>query len=262
MCLCAILVPLVACLTLQATTGEWHAPTLAALLGGTLLGAVFGLATIHALLRPIARAADMLGAVQNGEPVARIPVAGDDLVGRLLRGVTTAANESALRIEALIETAERDPLTGVRNRNGFLDSAKGLLRDEGTAVLALVEIDHFALITERFGESASENLVKAIARRLEAGLRRTDIVGRWDSIQFSVLLPQTLLDEARQIMERLRASVALDESLSGQGWPVTFSCGLAPVRAFSEFHDSLRQADAMLDEARNSGRNKVLALTH
>ena len=72
-----------------------------------------------------------------------------------------------------------------------------------------------------------------------------------------MLLPGTTLDEARNIMERLRATVALDETLLMQAWPVTFSCGLAAVRDFSGFEDAVRRADAALYDAKNGGRNRV-----
>jgi len=90
------------------------------------------------------------------------------------------------------------------------------------------------------------------ARRFPAlliGLHRTDLAGRWGSEEFAVLLLDTHLDEARSIMERLRAAVALDEQMVEQGWPVTFSCGLTPIRTITEFDDA----------AKNGGRNRVNA---
>jgi diguanylate cyclase (GGDEF)-like protein len=260
-CLFALLLPLAACITLQAMTGQWHEPTLAALLGATMLGSIVVSAAMRALLTPIAHTADMLEAIRDGEPVTRIPAGNDDLVGRLLRSVTAVANESAMRTERRLEAAERDPLTNIRNRHGFLESIRNILCGGDTSVLALVEIDHFALIVDHFGETQSDAVITAVAKRLEDGLRRTDIVARWDGVQFTILLTDTLLDEARAIMERLRTSFALDESLGGQGWPVTFSCGLAPIRTYAEFSDALRQADSALDAAKSKGRNRVLALT-
>lgn len=259
LCICfgAVHLPLIAYVGLQAATGQWDITTLLTLLAATLVGTGLGLAAIRALLSPIAEATQMLRSVQEGEPVAKIPRGRDDLVGRLLGGVALAANESAARIKRLVDAAERDPLTGIRNRRGFTDSAREILLGHQTAVLALIDIDHFKLINDQFGHEAGDVVLKTVAGRLESELRRTDLSARWGGEEFAVLLPDTMLDEARMIMERLRASVALDRTLDEQGWPVTFSCGLAPVRDFAQFDEAIRQADAALYGAKNGGRNRV-----
>lgn len=256
-CFVAVHVPLLACVAFQAITGHWQVNTLVVLLIATLTGTGLGLAAIHALLSPIAAATAMLGAIQNGEPVAQVPVGGDDVVGRLMRGVAVAANESAMRIADLTLAAERDPLTGIRNRRGFLDAARDVLRGDSNAVLAVIDIDHFKLINDQFGHQVGDELLKAVAQRLDGATRRTDVAGRWGGEEFAVLLPGTTLEEARNIIERLRATVALDETLLMQAWPVTFSCGLATVRDFGQFEDAVRRADAALYAAKNSGRNRV-----
>lgn len=256
-CFLAVHIPLLACVVLQAITGEWQLVTLATLLAATLLGTALGMAAIRALLAPVANATTLLRAIQRGEPVSIVPTGGDDLVGRLLRGVATAANESAARIAHLTQVAERDPLTGIRNRRGFLDAAREVLRGDHNGVVGLIDIDHFKLINDQFGHDAGDELLRGVAERLESGIRRTDIAGRWGGEEFAVLLPDTMLDEARHIMERLRASVALDQGLLMQAWPVTFSCGLATVRDFADFEEACRLADAALYAAKHGGRNRV-----
>jgi diguanylate cyclase (GGDEF)-like protein len=256
-CFGAVHIPLIACIVLQAATGHWEVTTLVTLLVATLAGTGLGLAAIHALLAPIGAATGMLAAIQNGERIATVPAGGADLVGRLLRGVTTAANETAARIDQLVEAAERDPLTGIRNRRGFLDSAEQVLRGRTNAVLAIIDIDHFKSINDQFGHETGDVLLKALARRIEDYLRRTDIAARWGGEEFAVLLPDTTLDEARLVMERLRATVALDTGLGVEDRAVTFSCGLAPVRTFAQLGDATKQADAALYAAKNAGRNQV-----
>ena len=258
-CFGATLAPLLACTALQAVTGQWELATLATLLAATLLGAGIGLMAVRALLAPVAKATAMLQAIQSGEPVERIPQGGKDLAGQLLRGVATAANESAARIKRLIDAAERDPLTGIRNRRGFIDSAREVLLGQHTAVLAMIDIDHFKLINEKFGHDAGDGVLKAVGKRLENELRRTDLSARWNGGEFAILLPDTMLDEARLIMERLRASVALDQSLGAQGWPVTFSCGLAAIRDYAHFDEACHKAGAALYNAKNGGRNRIHA---
>lgn len=256
-CLGMALTPLTACIVLQAITGAWHMPTLTTLFVATLVAAALGLAAIHALLSPIGHAVAVLDAVRGGHPFIEVPECGDDLVGRLFRGAAAAASEAAARIESRLEATERDPLTGLRNRSGFLDSAESLLLGTGNAVVALVDVDHFRLINEQFGRAAGDSLLKGLAMRLEDSLRRTDIAARWGGEEFAVLFPDTQLDEARLVMERLRASVALDSEFGLEGWPVTFSCGLASLRTFADLGDATHRAEAALHIAKESGRNRV-----
>ncbi|KHK90228.1 GGDEF domain-containing protein [Novosphingobium malaysiense] len=256
-CLGAVHFPLIAYIGLEVTTGQWQAATLVVLLLATLVAAGLGLAAIRALLSPVSEATEMLRAVQDGEPVGHIPRGAGDLVGRLLGSVATAANESAARIKRLVDTSERDALTGIRNRRGFVESAREVLLGNHTAVMALIDIDHFKLINDQFGHDAGDDVLKTIALHLESELRRKDLVGRWGGEEFAVLLPDTMLDEARLIIERLRASIALDRNLDDRGWPVTLSCGLALIRDFAQFDEACQHADTALYGAKSQGRNRI-----
>jgi diguanylate cyclase (GGDEF)-like protein len=256
-CFGAVHIPLIACVALQAVTGQWQIGTLVTLLVATLVGTGLGLAAIHALLAPIGEATAMLAAIQNGERIVAVPEGGNDLVGRLLDGVTTAANDTAARIEQLVDAAERDPLTGIRNRRGFLDSAEQVLRGRSNAVLGIIDIDHFKRINDEFGHDTGDVILQSLARKIEDHLRRSDIAARWGGEEFAVLLPHTTVEEARLVMERLRATIALDTTLGIEDRAVTFSCGLAPVRTFAQLGDATKQADAALYSAKNAGRNQV-----
>lgn len=218
--------PPVALFAFQAATGHWQAAALLVVLAAALVTGALASAVVRKLAQrpPRAQAAVL--------PPATLAVALD-----------------------------RDALTGLRNRHGFLDTAEGLLGSGGNSVLALVDIDHFQSINDRFGRAAGDALLRAVGHRLERGLRRSDLAARWGGKEFAVLLPDTQLDEARLVMERLRASVALDPLLgpesTGNAWPVTFSCGLAPVRDFAHLGEATHRAHAALDAAKNGGRNRV-----
>lgn len=257
-CFGAVHVPLIACVAMQAVTGAWDVTTLVTLLIATLIGTGLGLFAIHALLRPIVTATGMLQSIRDGARIDHVPAGGDDLVGRLLQAVATAANASAARIEQLVVAAERDLLTGIRNRRGFLDAASEMLREYGSSVVALIDIDRFKAINDSFGHAVGDDLLRAIAQRLEHSLRRTDVAARWGGEEFAVLLGHTSLDEARLVMERLRASIALDDAFGIEGYVVTFSCGLAPVHAFAELDQAIHRADEALYAAKNDGRNRVV----
>jgi len=253
-CFVAIHVPLIACLIAAATTGHWNGQTLWLVLGATLVGTVAGVAAIHALLSPLIAATAMLREVQEGKRVAEIPKGGDDLVGRLLRGVTQAANESADRYERLAFAAERDPLTGILNRRGFFASARKVLTGKRQAVLGLIDLDHFKAINDHLGHAAGDVLLHAFAERMVDVFRRSDISARWGGEEFAVLLPGANMEQARIVMERLRSSIARNP-LPNAG--VTFSCGLAAIHHADELHDIAAQADKALYLAKHDGRDRI-----
>ncbi|MDE8653934.1 GGDEF domain-containing protein [Novosphingobium album (ex Liu et al. 2023)] len=258
-CLAATALPLIACLAYQAATGTWNAAILGVLALATLLGAGLALATILGLLSPVARAAAMLQSIQDGKRVGAIPVGGEDVVGRLFRGVAIAANQADGEAGQLSTADERDDLTGLRNRRGFFIDAARVLTGEYNAVLALIEIDHFEAILETYGDMTGDSLLRAFAGRLAMGTRRTDVSARWASTQFAVLLIHTTLEDARAIMERLRVSVTQTDPLFVGNSPVTFSCGLAPVRDQVLIGAAISRADAALHIAQYEGRNRVEA---
>lgn len=257
-CFLAVHVPLFACLVFSAITGDWHLGTLLVVLFATLAGTVAGVAAIHALLAPLQNATAMLRRIQDGERLEAVPIGGDDLVGRLLHGVAQAANESAERSERLTIQAERDPLTGVHNRRGFFAAATRVLRPERPGVIALIDLDHFKAINDSLGHAGGDVILHAFAERLCEGVRRSDICARWGGEEFAVLLPGASLAQAREVMDRLRASLA-SHPLSPDA-ALTFSCGLAPIKEATTLLEAAHRADQALYAAKNDGRDRIVSV--
>jgi diguanylate cyclase (GGDEF)-like protein len=253
-CFLAVHLPLIACLIFSAVTWDWQFGTLAILLVATLVGTVVGVAAIHALLKPLGEATEMLRAIQRGDRVEHVPAGGEDLVGRLLRGVTQAANDVADRSEELIIVAEHDPLTKVLNRRGFMRAAERALVDDRPAVLALIDLDHFKAINDHLGHAAGDELLHTFAQRVRDTVRSSDICARWGGEEFAVLLPGATLAQARDAMNRLRTSIAR-YPLPGTG--LTFSCGLAATVGFADLDDTARRADKALYAAKHHGRDRI-----
>ena len=253
-CILAIQAPLLACVIVGAATWHWPAGTVVVLLVATVIGTIAGIAAIHALLSPLTEAAAMLHAVQRGENVEEVPAAGNDLVGHLFRGVSQAVSESADRSERLRYAAERDLLTGVHNRPGFLAAAQRALTGGRSAVVGLIDLDHFGAINDHLGHNAGDSLLKEFASRLTKGVRGSDLCARWNGEEFAVLLPRATVEQAQAVMERLRGSVAR-HPLPGAG--VTFSCGLAMVRHADVLDEAIADAGTALRAAKSSGRDRI-----
>lgn len=260
-CFGAVHLPLVAFCVAQAVLQAWDWRLFLPLLGATLIGTGAAIAGLSALLAPIAHATALLRSVQRGERIEAVPAGGEDLVGALLRGVSKAAAETTARLERLADAAETDVLTGLRNRRGFLDAISPLLRDDRNSVVAMIDLDHFKTINDRFGHDKGDQVLHAFGARLKDSLRRSDVAARWGGEEFAILLPDTDLDEAAEIINRLRVTLHIEGFGAARGHPVTFSCGLAITRDYASLGGAMRKADAALYEAKRAGRDRVTSLS-
>lgn len=256
-CFVAVHIPLAVFCATQLSLGGWDWRMLGALLVATLAGTGIAIGALAALLAPIANAIGLLKALQAGRPIDAIPVGGQDLVGELLTAVGTAAAENARRIDRLKAAAEIDLLTGVRNRRGFLDALPTLLRTDRPSIMALIDLDHFKTVNDRFGHEEGDTILARFAGRLERGVRRSDICARWGGEEFAVLLPDTDIDAAHRVMERLRLALLADP-IAVADFTLTFSCGLACAADLASLNTALREADIALYQAKAAGRNMVL----
>lgn len=256
-CFCAVHVPLaVFCLT-QWALEAWDWRLFVPLLLATLVGTIAAIGALAALLAPIENAIKLLKALQAGRPVKAVPIGGADLVGELLTAVATASAENTRRMDRLKAAAEIDLLTGVRNRRGFLDALPSLLRPDQPSVVALIDLDHFKSVNDKFGHDDGDHMLAAFAARLERGVRRSDMCARWGGEEFAVLLPDTDIAAAHRVMERLRLSLHVDPIAIGD-FTLTFSCGLAAAPDSASLSTALREADVALYQAKAGGRDMIL----
>lgn len=164
--------------------------------------------------------------------------------------------------------ATTDPLTGVFNRRQFF--AAGLQeflrtrRYGNTMSVLMLDIDHFKAVNDRWGHSAGDRVLLALAEIMSSLVRDQDCVGRLGGEEFAVILPETELSGALVSAERLRAAVEQAEmacpSDHGNVLRVTVSIGVAASTADdSSFEAVLARADNRLYAAKESGRNRVVA---
>ena len=258
-CFLAVHLPLIACVAILSWRHDWDLPLLAVLLVATLVGTIGAIWSISALLAPVRHAVTLLQTVQRGEDVGAVPPGGDDIVGRLLQGVAHAASETTRRIDRLKDAAERDVLTGLRNRRGFLDAIRPVLDGHRDSVLAIVDLDRFKRVNDEYGHDRGDSLLADFAEHLASSIRRSDIAARWGGEEFAILFPDTSLSQASDIVERMQASMAGETPFLVGRVQVTFSCGMARVRDPAGLDDAMRAADSILYAAKQGGRNLVLA---
>ena len=161
------------------------------------------------------------------------------------------------------ELATVDGLTGVYNRRHFMTRLNAewtrFQRYARPVSLLMIDVDAFKAINDRYGHSAGDHVLAYVARACGARKRAPDVVARIGGEEFALLLPETTLDEAQVVAERLRALIAErpapcdDDSVA-----VTVSIGVATSGAgMTDTTDLMKRADVALYAAKRGGRNMV-----
>jgi len=159
----------------------------------------------------------------------------------------------------------RDALTGLSNRRHFDERSAALWRAGDAATptaIAIIDIDHFKLFNDRYGHQAGDHCIKRVAGAISAALRsQNDLAVRFGGEEFVLLLPDTPLETALQITERIRRAVevmAIPHEGSLTSPVVTVSIGVAAGTAGVEPVETLlATADQALYKAKRNGRNQV-----
>lgn len=162
---------------------------------------------------------------------------------------------------ALLKVSRQDPLTGVANRRYFDERAAtefSRARRFGRELsLAMLDIDHFKRINDRWGHVAGDRVLKKLCASVQSELREVDLLARVGGEEFAVLIADTDLEGAFQLAERLRKCV-MAQALTEGGDVVRFtaSFGVAALGSEDKSPDEvLKRADAALYEAKAAGRN-------
>jgi diguanylate cyclase (GGDEF)-like protein len=168
--------------------------------------------------------------------------------------------EAKLRAEQL---ATIDPLTGINNRRAFYDKAAPTwsvaMRNNRNLSVILLDIDSFKRINDQHGHAVGDQVLKAAAQAMVRTIRDQDVPARWGGEEFILLLPETNLQEAAALAERLRCAIAdIRVEHAGSQLAVTASLGVAQRDPHHANPDALiSAADKYLYQSKETGRNKV-----
>ena len=166
-----------------------------------------------------------------------------------------------------LELAVTDQLTGLHNRRYMTGQLEALMRraqagGDPVAVL-VIDIDHFKKINDSFGHDVGDEVLREFAVRLASNVRAIDLPVRHGGEEFVVVMPDTDLEDARRIAERIRLHVAGSpfRVMGGQEvLTVTISIGVAASAGEADSpHALVKRADEGLYEAKSRGRNRVIA---
>jgi diguanylate cyclase (GGDEF)-like protein/PAS domain S-box-containing protein len=160
----------------------------------------------------------------------------------------------------LLKAAFIDQLTAAASRRAFLgqlDLTIAQVARDRAACVALIDIDHFKRINDRYGHAAGDEVLRAFVARLRDEMRGIDLIGRLGGEEFGLLLPDCDLMSASTICERLRIAIAgMAVPLpDGSSIGITFSAGLVEIERGATGAAALEAADKALYAAKHSGRN-------
>jgi len=171
---------------------------------------------------------------------------------------------SQLRFQKL---SRRDGLTGILNRQHFMDEAKAILQEckvSGREIcLLLIDLDNFKAVNDSHGHVAGDVVLQCTTAVLQVNMRAMDIFGRVGGEEFGVLLPDCTVENARQRAEDLRLAIGkMDRGETGISFDVSASFGVASGRDSGyDLRQMLIHADSALYLAKRNGRNRVEAFT-
>ena len=208
---------------------------------------------------------DMLAmsrAFDNGAAdCAGYPIDPDEVrirVGALLRRKKI---DDRLRADAaeVRRIAHTDPVTGLWNRH-YLDADLTAKIARAVALarplsLLMIDIDRFKPINDRHGHAVGDKVLHAVATRLSGGIRVIDTLARFGGDEIALVMPDTTMDTASAVAERLRALVA--EGTTEVPFGVTISIGVAELNLNEPANSLLAKADGALYSAKLNGRNRV-----
>lgn len=197
------------------------------------------------------------------------PIDPNELVARSLTQIRRKRYNEHLRLnlQHTMELAIVDGLTGLNNRR-YLDSHLKILFDRAAVrgrpiSICMTDIDRFKLVNDTYGHDVGDEVLREFAARIRSTVRGADLACRYGGEEFVVVMPDTPMELAASVAERLRAIVedkpfyvrSIDRELR-----ITASLGIATSSgAFGAPDEILKQADKALYEAKHAGRNRVVA---
>lgn len=159
----------------------------------------------------------------------------------------------------LTELAERDGLTGALNRRSLNHDLRSLherLDDQSaTHCLVLIDLDNFKHLNDRFGHEAGDRILQELTRFVDGNTRASDRFYRYGGEEFVLLLANTSLDDARQVVTKLGRD--FPERVPSPGGAATFSAGITLLRSEETVETWLKRADRCLLTAKQLGKNRV-----
>jgi len=208
------------------------------------------------------------GTLVNNRKVSQAVLASGDMirVGKTILKFLRGNDVETQYHETVYLMMISDGLTGIPNKRFFLDAIQRELartqRHKRPLSLAVLDIDHFKMINDKYGHLAGDAVLRELCARIKQVVRKDEVFARFGGEEFVVLLPESTLEQACLFAERMRTITANDAvCVEGATIQVTISIGVAYTSGDEEISadDLIARADAKLYDAKRNGRNRVVS---
>jgi len=160
------------------------------------------------------------------------------------------------RLRKLNRESITDPLTGLTNRRGKRLALSEWEAQQRPFAVIVIDIDHFKQVNDTHGHEVGDQVIQFAGQLMRRVSRNDDLLCRVGGEEFMMLLPDTSLETAAQVAERLRRCFAQEPSPTGE--PISISAGVARWHGGGSLSSALTRADEALYQAKRSGRNRIV----
>lgn len=161
--------------------------------------------------------------------------------------------------ERLKEEAYHDELTNIFNRKAFNERLKEKFdlyqRYNSIFSIAMYDIDNFKNINDTFGHDIGDKVLKEMTNEVTLHIRKTDLIFRVGGEEFIIIFPKTLIDEAFEVVEKIRVSVSRMNIIENE--KITISIGLSQVKEEDDLDSIYERVDKLMYVSKNNGKNQT-----
>src|SRR5204863_8346660 len=187
------------------------------------------------------------------------------LLLRTLADLIAGALHNALSFQKAQEQAITDGLTGVKTHRFFMEALsaewKRSTRAGRAFALVLMDLDRFKFVNDFYGHLEGDLVLQRVGHILEANCRRSDVVARYGGDEFVILMPETSMEQARQLASKLRSWVCADNLLREKNVSASFGIACYPLHGSSP-QELIQVADASMYLSKHQGGNAVSTADH
>jgi len=189
---------------------------------------------------------------------------GDDFLAKPVSAefLQMAVRMRIRRFRKLRSRMQVDTLSGLLNhatlKTRLEAEVSRSLRHDNSLVFAMIDLDNFKAVNDTYGHPVGDEVIKNISRLLAQRLRQSDIVGRYGGEEFGIILPDTSITAAEELLDELREQFSsLKHRCKSGEFSCTFSVGLAAVPPSADVDELIDAADRALYRAKDEGRNRI-----
>ncbi|MEW5815256.1 MAG: diguanylate cyclase [Spirochaetota bacterium] len=197
--------------------------------------------------------------------LAAIRLGGDDFLVKPIKAehLISSISTRAERSRSMRYFMERDSLTGLLNHSNLKEQlGREVMRAKRTETeicFAMIDIDRFKSVNDKYGHITGDRVIKSLARLLHDRVRSTDIIGRYGGEEFGIIFINSSLGNSQKKMDQIREDFSKIRHQSELDYFfVTFSCGIASYPDFDNPNALNEAADKALYEAKETGRNRIV----